>query len=410
MHKRWWIAVGSYALVCLPALNLGCSGGGVMEGDEAASAIAAATRSDASRKKGPKVTPQQSNTTNGLIGISPVSKKVVWASGRNGTFVRTTDGGKSWTPGVVAGAETLQFRDVQGVSDKVAYLLSIGNGTDSRIYKTTDGGKSWTLQFQNQDPNAFYDCFAFWGPNQGVTMADSVNGRFPVVRTLDGTTWQDIGDRLPAALPGEAGFAASGTCAATRGTRQAWLATGGTNTVARILFTRDRGQTWAAADTPITVGDQSAGGNFSVAFRDHRHGFVAGGDLAAEGVVDNFARSHDGGRSWELATSAPDPGGHLRGGVRHRQGGWRGRRPRLGSSPPRPAGGERGGHRSGRHGVERRRGRQLDDPRGAVELLGGRLRRREDGLAGGRRWGDLQDRVLGPAPQGRGPDPRACAL
>jgi photosystem II stability/assembly factor-like uncharacterized protein len=308
MHKRWWIAVSSYALVCLPALNLGCSGGGVMESDEADSAVAAATHSDASRKKGPKVTPQQSNTPNGLIGISPVSKKVVWASGRNGTFVRTTDGGKSWTPGVVAGAETLQFRDVQGVSDKVAYLLSIGNGTDSRIYKTTDGGKSWTLQFQNQDPNAFYDCFAFWGPNQGVTMADSVNGRFPVVRTLDGTTWQDIGDRLPAALPGEAGFAASGTCAATRGTRQAWLATGGTNTVARILFTRDRGQTWAAADTPITVGDQSAGGNFSVAFRDHRHGFVAGGDLAAEGVVDNFARSHDGGRSWELATSAPIPG------------------------------------------------------------------------------------------------------
>jgi photosystem II stability/assembly factor-like uncharacterized protein len=279
-----------------------------MESGEADSAIAAATRSDASRMKGPKVTPQQSNTTNGLIGISPVSKKVVWASGRSGTFVRTTDGGKTWTPGVVAGAETLQFRDVQGVSDKVAYLLSIGTGTDSRIYKTTDGGKSWTMQFQNQDPNAFYDCFAFWGPNKGVTMADSVNGRFPVVRTLDGKTWQDIGDRLPAALAGEAGFAASGTCAATRGKRQAWLATGGTNTVARILFTRDRGQTWAAADTPITVGDQFAGGNFSVAFRDHRHGFVAGGDLAASGVVDNFALSHDGGRTWKLATSAPIAG------------------------------------------------------------------------------------------------------
>src|SRR5262249_11353991 len=210
MFKRWWMAIGSFALVCLPALNLGCSGGGAVESDAPQSGAAVDSRSDASHKKGPKLTPQQSNTTNGLIGISPVNKKVVWASGRFGTFLRTTDGGKNWTVGVVPGAETLQFRDVQGVSDKVAYLLSIGTGTDSRIYKTTDGGQSWTLQFQNQDPDAFYDCFAFWDPNQGFTMADSVHGRFPVIRTLDGKTWQDIGDRLPKPRPSEAGIADSG--------------------------------------------------------------------------------------------------------------------------------------------------------------------------------------------------------
>jgi photosystem II stability/assembly factor-like uncharacterized protein len=171
MLKRWWIAVGSFALVAVPALNLGCSGGGAMEGDAAKSVSAADSRSDAQKKdKAPKLTPQQSNTTNLIIGISPVSKKVVWASGINGTFLRTTDGGKHWTVGVVPGAETLQFRDVQGVSEKVAYLLSIGVGPDSRIYKTTDGGQSWTLQFQAADP-AFYDCFAFWSPTKAITMA-----------------------------------------------------------------------------------------------------------------------------------------------------------------------------------------------------------------------------------------------
>ena len=51
--------------------------------------------------------------------------------------------------------------DVQAFSDKVAYLLSIGdNPTDFRIYKTTDGGSTWTLQFTNQNPGAFYDGFA----------------------------------------------------------------------------------------------------------------------------------------------------------------------------------------------------------------------------------------------------------
>src|SRR4051794_30199310 len=160
----------------------------------------------------PKLTPQNSGTLQGLIAVSPVNSRVVWASGRGGTFVVTTDGGQTWNAGVVPGAEALQFRDVQGVSDKVAYLLSIGAGSDSRIYKTTDGGATWTLQFQNQNSSAFYDCFAFWTPTRGIAQSDSVNGRFPVIRTTDGLTWQDIGDNLPTALPGESSFASSGTC------------------------------------------------------------------------------------------------------------------------------------------------------------------------------------------------------
>src|SRR5512133_2438565 len=74
----------------------------------------------------PTLTPQNSGTTQSLIAVSPVNSRVVWASGRGGTFVVTTDGGETWRAGVVAGAEALQFRDVQAVSDKVAYLLSIG--------------------------------------------------------------------------------------------------------------------------------------------------------------------------------------------------------------------------------------------------------------------------------------------
>ena len=120
----------------------------------------------------PTLTPQDSGTVNGLIAVSPVNPQVVWASGRLGTFTVTTDGGQTWQAGVVPGAETLQFRDVQGVSAKVAYLQSIGeNPTDFRIYKTEDGGATWTLQFQNQNPAAFYDCFAFWTPKRALRTA-----------------------------------------------------------------------------------------------------------------------------------------------------------------------------------------------------------------------------------------------
>jgi photosystem II stability/assembly factor-like uncharacterized protein len=260
-----------------------------------------------SRIRQPQLTPQNSGTTQGLIAISPVNPRIVWASGRGGTFVVTTDGGKNWRAGVVPGAEALQFRDVQGVSEKVAYLQSIGNNpTDFRIYKTVDGGATWTIQFENQNPLAFYDCFAFWTPKRGVSHSDSVNGVFPDIRTTDGMTWQDISGNMPPALSGEFSFAASGTCVATQGGMNAWIATGGA-TPARVLATRDGGDTWNAYGTPL-VSSGSAGA-FTVAFRDAWHGIVGGGDLDP-GDPNNArtAASADGGQTWTLTNAPPVTG------------------------------------------------------------------------------------------------------
>jgi photosystem II stability/assembly factor-like uncharacterized protein len=253
----------------------------------------------------PKLTPQTSGTTQKLIAVSPVNSQVVWASGTGGTYVVTTNGGATWKAAVVPGAENLQFRDVQGISDKVAYLMSIGNNTtDFRIYKTVDGGKNWTVEFTNQTANAFYDCFAFWTPARGIAHSDSVNGVFPDLRTTNGTTWQSISVNMPPALPGEASFAASGTCVTTEGRENAWIATGG-STIARILATADGGDTWNAYDTPL-VSSPSAGA-ISVAFRDAWNGIVGGGDLASNNSAD-VATSSDGGRTWTLTNKPPVAG------------------------------------------------------------------------------------------------------
>jgi photosystem II stability/assembly factor-like uncharacterized protein len=255
----------------------------------------------------PSLTPQNSGTTQGLIAVSPVNPRVVWASGRGGTFVVTTDGGQTWRAGVVPGAEALQFRDVEGVSEKVAYLMSIGdNPTDFRIYKTVDGGATWTMQFQNQTVGAFYDCFAFWTPYRGIAHSDAVNGVFPDLLTLNGKTWHDISGRMPPALPGEASFSSSGTCVTTQGGRNAWIVTGG-STVARVLATRDQGETWNAYDTPL-VSSPSAGA-FTVDFRDPFHGIIGGGDLdPADPGNAATATSRDGGKSWQLTNPPPVTG------------------------------------------------------------------------------------------------------
>ena len=255
----------------------------------------------------PKLSPQNSGTTELLIAVSPVNARVVWAAGTHGTFLLTTDGGKTWKSGVVKGAKSLQFRGVRGVSETVAYLQSIGTKpSDFRIYKTKDGGATWTMQFKNQTVGAFYDCFAFWTPKRGVSHSDSVNGVFPDLRTTDGMTWQSISRNMPPALPGEFSFAASDTCVATQGENNAWIATGGA-TFARILATTDGANTWNAYDTPL-LSSPSAGA-FTVDFRDPLNGIVGGGDLDPSDP-DNArtATSGDGGHTWTLTNAPPVTG------------------------------------------------------------------------------------------------------
>jgi photosystem II stability/assembly factor-like uncharacterized protein len=257
----------------------------------------------------PELLPQSSGTDALLIAVSVVDDSVVWVSGTNGTYARTLDGGRSWRSGVVSGADTLQFRDVHAFDAENAFLLSIGPGDQSRIYRTYDGGATWALQFRNEEPRGFFDCFGFWDRQHGIAFSDSFDGRFVIIETNDGgATWTRIPPaRLPAANEGEGAFAASGTCLVVHGDSMAWIGTGASAAGARVLRTTDRGRSWSVAETPIVRG--AAAGIATLAFRDARNGAALGGDIAQpDSLTDNVAFTRDAGLSWQLAASPPFTG------------------------------------------------------------------------------------------------------
>lgn len=251
----------------------------------------------------------QNTTTENLRGISVVSGKIAWASGSHGTYLRSEDGGASWQAAHVPGADSLDFRDVVAFDGQTAYLLSAGPGEQSRIYKTVNSGKSWELEFTNKNPKGFFDCMAFWDGDHGIAVGDPVpsdhGASFELVTTNDGGAhWNPVSPAsLPPAMDGEGAFAASGTCIAMQGKNRVWFATGGK--AARVFRSTDRGKTWTATETPMVHGADSSG-IFSIAFRDAKHGVIAGGDYKhPDQAGANLAFTNNGGCTWKLAAVSP---------------------------------------------------------------------------------------------------------
>lgn len=149
---------------------------------------------------------QQSNTTADLHAIHAVSDQIAWASGAQGTVVRTTDGGANWQRcAALPGGEQLDLRGVQGFDATTAVVMSHGKGELSRVYRTTDSCKSWTLVFQNPDPEGVWDSMQFqFHPGKGtekgyysygVLIGHPVDGEFVIFTSKDhGSTWQALRD------------------------------------------------------------------------------------------------------------------------------------------------------------------------------------------------------------------------
>jgi photosystem II stability/assembly factor-like uncharacterized protein len=232
-----------------------------------------------------------------LRGLAAVDRQVVWVGGADGALWRTVDGGASWHSVAPANEPAADFRDVHAFDRDTAVVMAAG--TPGRLYRTTDGGGSWTRVLLDERPATFFDAIAFAGPH-GVLVGDPIDGRFCVWTSADaGASWQaQAPERLPPALPGEAAFAASGSCVAvTAGGAgpQYHLLTGGPSG-ARLLQWDAAG--YQATVVPLRAATASQGG-FGLALGPGQQLVAVGGDYAAPFASDGTgACSTDGGATW----------------------------------------------------------------------------------------------------------------
>jgi len=165
---------------------------------------------------------QDSGSTASFRGIDSVDGTVAWASGTEGTVLRTTDGGAHWQKCAVPDADkdgaTLDFRGVQAWDAQTAIVMASGPGDKSRLYKTTDGCKSWQIVSRNLEKDGFWDTIRMTGPKTLLMIGDPLPKtqlvrfksetwfHFPLYGSIDaGMHWERLDNDKLLALPDATG-------------------------------------------------------------------------------------------------------------------------------------------------------------------------------------------------------------
>ncbi len=231
----------------------------------------------------------------------------IWASGSHDLILRSLDDGATWTRLSIPGQPDLDFRGIVAFNDKIAYLMSSGEGNKSKIHKTIDGGINWELQYTDVNNAFFLDSIACSSPTNCFALGDPINGRFLLLQTTDGRRWNPLPPQdLPPALPREGAFAASNSNLLVVSENELFVVTGAF--AARVLHTTNAGKDWTVSAVPIAA-DNATSGIFSIARSSAGSLAAVGGDYANPTVASRIAAFYeDQSKTWQ--SPAQQPGGY----------------------------------------------------------------------------------------------------
>ena len=186
----------------------------------------------------------------GFHGLSVVNKDVVWLLANNydlwGTKVdsnhtikvmRTTNGGVSWKYYDVAEAKGRASLELFAIDSLTAWFSTNRfENTDTRpIFKTIDGGLTWK---KIETPSAAGgNLIHFFDKNDGIV----INGTSAAVSKNGGENWTKISASKYALRTNEF-LVVSGTATSRAAYSDSTIIIG--TTLGRIMFSKDRGQSW----------------------------------------------------------------------------------------------------------------------------------------------------------------------
>lgn len=144
---------------------------------------------------------QNSGVSDRLYAVKAVSENMVWAVGRSGKVLLSTDSGENWT-NTWTGVDTAVFYDVEALDENTAFIAGqIGGAV---IYKTTNCGGSWDQVYELTD--GWINGIKMFDQSNGIGLGDPYNGVWKIIKTTNGgDTWDQIAN-APSSTAGVWGY------------------------------------------------------------------------------------------------------------------------------------------------------------------------------------------------------------
>lgn len=251
-----------------------------------------------------------SDPSRGIEEINIVNANLVWCLAYDGLgptnviqeFTKTTDGGTTWTPGIINVFDSaLGINNICPLDANTAWVSAV-NGTDgsgSVIYKTTDGGGTWFQQNAAgfTGPASFVNFVHFFDANVGFAMGDPNAGEFEIWRSTNGgDTWTLVpGANIPPFQSGEYGYNGGNVVVGNT----VWLPTN----KGRILKSTDQGLTWTITQAPLTdFGAALPANSGRLAFSDANNGCLIKTSGTVAAPVYTYYTTTNGGTTWSAGT------------------------------------------------------------------------------------------------------------
>jgi hypothetical protein len=249
----------------------------------------------------------------GVDEIKIVDANVIWCKAYDGVtnpaniqeFTRTTNGGVTWTPGIIdISNPSYIINNLIPVNATTAFVSALDNSSATGpwpggVWKTVDSGLTWTQQvigtngFTN--PTSFINGVHFYNATTGIAYGDPVNGEFEIYRTTDGgANWTLVpGASITDPGNGEAGYNGGNVAAGNT----FWFVTN----LGKLYRSTNQGLIWSRLSTPITdFSGTSSGGR--IYFSNDNNGFLLARTTTGSGssAVNTYKihKTTNGGLSW----------------------------------------------------------------------------------------------------------------